>query len=91
MSWQQTPVQQVLLCAEVPEAGRERSVPVVQALKTPPRGKWTWGYLEVTVSSEAEEPATMNFVVLRILLNELPRDLETGDIDSSVRKAPGEA
>lgn len=76
MSWQQTLVQQV------PEAGRERSVPVVQALKTPLRGKWTWGYLEVTVSSEAEEPATMNFVVLRILLSEPPRDLETGDIDS---------
>lgn len=60
---------------------------VVQALKTPLRGKRTRGYLEVTVSSEA----TMDFVVSGILLNELPRDLETRDIDSSLRKAPGEA
>lgn len=64
---------------------------VVQALKTPLRGKRTRGYLEVTVSSEAEGRDTMDFLVSGILLNELPRDLETRDIDSSLRKAPGEA
>lgn len=57
MSCQQTLLHQVLFRAEVPEAGRERSVPDLQSLKTPLRGKRTWGYLEVTASSEAEEPA----------------------------------
>lgn len=41
MSWQQMLAQQVLFHAEAPEAGRERSVPALQALETTLRGKRT--------------------------------------------------